>query len=295
MAKQSFIEAHLKYEKDSIEQHYGPILDSTVKSLAGGQWEELEKISALFVDARSRYLNSKVLLKIMITPMLLLFCASCFKVVADSEFGFGLVFIPVVAVGLMTYSYWCRQNIEDKASGFFVALRRIEATENLRKETAKVGYEEYQLSDVGRLALENAIKGISLTRKAIPFKKMSSLLLGLGYGLVMGLIIAAIGVFLTYYIDIFDPMFESLAGFVSYVFFVMGLGCAALPNTEYNKLQYQLSGLIQDYCHYRDICDRFRIISVYEFDRRFVEEMIQPNLFSQIPADYFVYRVRQHL
>ena len=291
MSVRSLQELTLEFEKEQIDQRFGPLLDAGIKEKIPEDWVEFDRISTKFREARARYLNSLVLIKIMSLPFFVMFIGSLLKIIDDGEISWGFAFIPTIVFGVFCYRYWCSSNVMDKQKNFASAVAKYDDKKDLQEIDLIVGWDErVPLKEVAERALVNAVKAISMTRKAIRLRKSSSLLLSISYGLIAGIVFAGIGFFLTNVMGFFDPMFVSFLGFLSYLFFIAGMGLAALPYTEHNNLLSQLCGLIQDYCHYRDLCNRFDLTDTTDFNRQFVAEMAEPNLFSSIPPSLVIYK-----
>lgn len=294
MSAKSLQELNLEFETALIDQRFGPLLDNTIKEQIFEDWTEFDRIGTKFRKSRSRYLNSLVLTKIIYFPLFLMFLGSLLKIIDEREISWGFAFIPAMIVGLFCYRHWCGSDVIAKQKSFASAVAEYDDEKDLQKIEVIVDWgESATLKEVAEHSLDNAVRAISMTKKAIRLRKRSSLLLGISYGLIMGLVFAGIGFFLTNVLEFSDPMFVSFLDFASYLFFIVGLGLAALPYTDHNNLLSQLSGLVQDYCHYRDLCSRFDLIDTAEFDRRFVAEIAEPNLFSSIPPSLVVYKTSQ--
>ena len=212
------------------------------------------------------------------------------KIIDDDQISWGFAFIPTIIIGVFCYRHWCRNNVISKQKSFASAVAEYDDEKDLQEIDLIVGWDErLTFKEVAENALGNAVRAISMTRKAIHLSKRSSVLLGICYGLIMGSVLASIGFFITNVLGFFDPMFLSFLDFASFLFFIAGMGIAALPYTDHNNLLSQLCGLIQDYCHYRDLCSRFDLTDTAEFNRQFVAEMAEPNLFSSIPPSLVIY------
>lgn len=292
MALQSLQEINLDHEKKIIDQTYGPILDSAVKELVPEEYRELERLNEKFVKARRDYLDSLVMLKIMTIPLILMFFASLLRVLAAGEFGWGFAVVPILYAGLLGYRFWRGFNLANEQKSFVRLVHRIDEDQSLNGKEFQGKWEVQNLSETGQLTLDNAIRSIALTRKAVSVKKRSSLMMGLISGLVIGLVLSLIGFLLTNVLGFFDPAYDSFLEFLSVLIWVMGFGILALPYTDYNNLMYQFSGLISDYCHYRDLCYYFRVTDTEDFDRRFVAEMAEPSVFSSIPPKIVLNEIR---
>ena len=292
MAFQSLQEINLDNEKKLINQTYGPILDSAVKELVPEEYRELERLNEKFVKARRDYLDSLVILKVMTMPLILMFFASLLRVIDAGELDWGFALIPIIYAGCLGYRFWRGFNLSNEQTSFVRLVHPIDEDQNLNKEEFHGGREVQNLSETGQLTLDNAIKSIALTRKAVSVKQRSSLMMGLISGLVIGLVVSLIGFLLTNILGFFDPMYDSFLEFLSVLMWIMGFGILALPYTDYNNLMYQFSGLISDYCHYRDLCYYFRVIDTEDFDRRFVAEMAEPSVFSSIPPKIILNEIR---
>ena len=69
MSAKSLQELNLEFEKDQIDQRFGPLLDNGIKEQISEDWVEFDRISTKFREARSRYLYSLVLIKTISFPL----------------------------------------------------------------------------------------------------------------------------------------------------------------------------------------------------------------------------------
>jgi hypothetical protein len=180
MSARSLQELTLAFEKEQIDQRFGPLLDKGIKEQIPEDWFDFDRISTKFREARSRYLNSLVLIKMMSLPLFVMFIGSLLKIIDDDEISWGFAFIPTLLLGVFCYRCWCSSNAMDKQRSFASAVAKYDDEKDLQEIDMIVGWDESAtLKEVAEHALGNAVKAISMTRKAIRLRKRSSALLGI--------------------------------------------------------------------------------------------------------------------
>lgn len=285
----------LENEKWSIDQRFGPLLEPFIRTKEADELREMQKISKNFVQARHEYLESLVLSKMVSIPLLLVSIATVLSVLDGNSGLWRLCFPPILYVCLSIYRRRLKNRMFDMFKHFKRAASHVERDKSLWKQKVDVDGTLIQLSEIGEKALDNTIKAISLSRRGIPATKNASLKLTVGYGLFVAVVLGIIGFVAGEIFQLIDPWWDSLTDTLALIFFSLALGMMALPHTEHNNLVQQLSGLIQDYCHYRDLCYRFDIVNVTEYNQRFVAELAEPNLFSSLPPEILIYENRRLL
>jgi len=285
----------LEQEKRSIDQRFGPLLEPSIRKKEADELIEMQKISKNFVQARHEYLESLVLSKMVNLPLLLFFISTVLSTLDDNSGLWRLCFPPILYVWLLIYCHRLKNRMFDMLKHFKRAASHVERDKPLWKQKVDVEGTLIQLSEIGEKALDNTIKAISLSRKGIPVTKNTSLKVTVGYGLFIATVLGIIGFVAGEIFQLFDPWWDSLTDVLALIVFSTALGMMALPHTEHNNLVQQLSGLIQDYCHYRDLCYRFDIVNVTEYNQRFIAELAEPNLFSSLPPEILIYENRRLL